>query len=1018
MRLFLPSKKLPHLLEQKILSIIRSLISLCLLVFFISTAFAAQQYRIENWSTEQGLPYKTVRSVVQTRDGYVWAATADGLARFDGIRFTVFNTANTPSLVTNSFGKLVEANDGSLWIEVERRGLIRYKDGVFTNYTTARGLPGEWIWSLQYFPSENLLRVGTPEGYARFDGEKFVREDLPKLSIEPKNITFTDNTGAIWSQFGNELRSADGKSAETFSIPSFFSRSPFNLLYRDRAGNLWLAIGDVLQGYVVRFHGDKTDIFSNKDGLPDGTINSIFEDSKGNLWFGSKQDGGLSIYQSGKFERLAKDGGILREGFNSFFEDREGGIWAGTLSGGLMRFSSQIIKSFSAKDGLSGKGVYPLYEDRTGTIWIGDWGNAKGLHKFENGELGTVGGGALYTSLFQDRDGALWVGSYNQIGKIENGKFSGEFSLPEKPTSAITQDYKGVLWFGSGDGLRRMKISQTARAKPQILTPNPDESFDHFTVKNGLPGDDVKVLHFDRNGTLWIGTTGGLAKFENEQITAFTEKDGLSGNHIRSIYEDANGVLWFGTFDNGLTRLKDGKFTAIRVKDGLFDQGAFQILEDDFGRFWISSNRGIYRINKQELNDFADGRITSVTSVAYGAKDGMTDAECNGGTSPAGFKSKRDGTLWFPTQNGIVVINPKALAVNTSPPTVNIEYCLIDGKETPCDRIKILPENDSLEIKYTGLSFNKPDQIKFKYKLEGLDENWVDAGTRRRAFFTHLPPGEYSFRVSAANVDGVWNETGANLKITVKPPFYRTLWFLALCAVLASAIILAVFNLRIKNLKKIHAAQEEFSRKLLESQENERQRIAAELHDSLGQDLLIIKNWAVIGMKNGADSKIQFAEISETASAAIDEVREIAYNLRPYHLDELGLTKAIEAMCGRVSHSSGIDFNCSIDNLDDFFPTDAEINFYRIAQECVNNIVKHSGASEAEIRIKRSADGSLLLSIWDNGKGFDADLAALKRASQSGFGLAGINERARILGGKLVINSGPGEGTTVKLTFV
>ena len=561
---------------------------LCL-TFFISETFA--QYRIENWSTEQGLPYKTVNSVLQTRDGYLWAATADGLARFDGVRFTIFNTANTPGLVTNRFITMVESNDGSLWIVVEKRGLTRYKDGVFTNFTTADGLPDDWIYALQYFSSQNLLRVGTPKGFASFDGEKFVREDLPNILAEQNQQIIIDNTGAVWKRFGDELRRVDGQNTEKLIIPQKFAKSVFNFVYHDRSGNYWIAIDDVIAGFVVHIQTDKVEILSDKDGLPSGIVNAIFEDSKGNIWFGSKNGGGLAIYQSGKFQKLTKKDGLSSDGFNSFSEDREGGVWAGTLDGGLMRFSPQIIKSFSNKDGLSGKGVYPLFEDRAGTTWVGDWGSLKGLTKYENGKFENINGGALFTSIFEDGNGILWIGSYNEIRKIENGKYSVAFSLPQIATSAITQDRNGVMWFGSGDGLRRMKSMAGNLNEPQNLIPNPSENFDFYSTQNGLPANDIKVLHFDRNGILWIGTTGGLAKFDGEKFTAFTEKDGLSGNHVRSIYEDSTGSLWFGTFDNGLTRLKDGKFTAIRAKDGLLDQGAFQILEDDFGRFWPSSHR-------------------------------------------------------------------------------------------------------------------------------------------------------------------------------------------------------------------------------------------------------------------------------------------------------------------------------------------------------------------------------------------------------------------------------------------
>ncbi len=981
-------------------------------VFVFNTDAAQNQYRFETWSVEQGLPYKTVNSVLQTRDGYIWAATPDGLARFDGVKFTVFNTANATGIVTNRLGTLVEANDGSLWIAAEKRGLIRYKNGSFTNYTTANGLPSDWIWWLQYFQSENLLLIGTPEGFARFDGERFVKEVLPPLSSAQEIQSGVDNTGIRWQRFGNELRRADGKGSETFIIPKTFSRSAFNLFYRDRAGNFWAALGDVLEGYVLRFREGKVDVLSNKDGLPGGYVNAIFEDSRGTLWFGSKGDGGLSLYQNGKFHRLTKENdGLSSNGFYSFFEDREGGVWAGTADGGLMRFSQQIITPYFEKDGLIGNGVYPLYEDNAGTVWIGSW-YGKGLNKYESEHFSTVLPGAnLFTSLFEDRDGTLWIGFYNLIGKYKDGRFSEYISLPQKATSAITQDSAGMLWFGSGDGIRYFKADSLNEVNPYPSG--------HFTIKNGLPADDIKVLHFDRNGTLWVGTTGGLAKFENQKFTPYTEKDGLSGNHVRSVYEDADGTLWIGTYDNGLTRLKDGKFTAIRVKDGLFDQGAFQILEDERGWLWMSCNRGIYRVNKHELNEFAEGKCTSITSVSYGMKDGMIDAECNGGASPAGFKSKRDGRLWFPTQKGVVVIDPKVVYTNQHPPFVSLEECQLDRKSVDYrNGVEIHPENNGFQINYTGISFNKPEQVRFKYRLEGLDEDWIDAGTRRYVYYSHLPPGEYTFKVIAANVEGIWNETGASLLITVRPPFWRTWWFISLCVILVAGIVALVHRFRVHNLKQAHATQEAFSKQLLENQELERQRIAVELHDSLGQDLLIIKNWALIGLNvNGDIAKLknQLSEISATASQAIEEVREIAYNLRPYQLDELGLTKAIETMMERVSLSSAIRFRSDIDTLDGFFSKEHEINFYRIVQECINNIIKHSHATQASVSIKRD-EGKIHLVVADNGNGFDLEKISTRTGGNRGFGLTGMQERARILGSKIVINSTT-QGTIVNMVL-
>jgi signal transduction histidine kinase/ligand-binding sensor domain-containing protein len=1014
MQLFYLLKKSSLSPKRQILRILNSLIMLCLLVSFGSSIRA--QYRVENWATADGLPYKTVRSVLQTRDGYIWAATSDGLARFDGVRFTVFNTANSPNLNTNRLEYLAETSDGSLWVTGDEEGLFRFRDGKFSSLSTADGLPSNHIYSLFADSATNRLHISTLNGLALWQDEKIVHAE-PLTEPRQGYISLFDNTGTFCVKEGSIVRRFTAEGILEYKLPDDTPETLLAQVYEDRAGAIWIGTHyrkepAAAKLYIFKKNGEIS-VFDRRHHLPDAFIEQILEDAKGNIWIavGKFGKGGLLKFENGKLRVFGKEDGFEGVGVLGLAEDREGGIWAATADNGLTRLSEQFITSLTReKNGLTTDNIYPLYEDADGAIWSGAWrfGSEKngGVDKYENGgftNFATKGQitSLLPTALFKDREGILWIGAYDGVTKYKDGKFTQyteKNGFPHDEVSAITQTADGTLWFGTAHGLTSFR----------------DNIFTDFTTADGLPHSDLRCLREARDGTLWIATRVGLGSYKEGKFTNHAEFPAIQ---IRSIYEDADGTLWFGTYDAGVFRYRNGEFKAITIKDGLFDQGAFQILEDDFRRFWISSNRGIYRVSRQQLNDFADGKIPSVTSVAYGVKDGMADAECNGGRSPAGFKSKKDGTLWFPTQKGIVVIDPKALPVNPQPPNVIVENCLLDRQNVSCGDIKILPENDSLEIRYTGLSFTQSEQIKFRYKLKGLDENWIDAGTQRVAYFTHLPPGDYVFHVSAATVDGVWNETAAGLKIVVKPPFYRTIWFLAVCAILLSAVIWILFNLRVKNLKKMHAAQEEFSRKLLESQESERQRIAVELHDSLGQDLLIIKNWALIGLKNGANPKKQFDEISETASGAIDEVREIAYNLRPYHLDELGLTQAVRSMLDRVSKSSSISFVSEIDSIDGFFPKEAEINFYRIAQECLNNIVKHSGATETRVEIKRGG-GQLRLSIRDNGKGFNTDSMALKRASQSGFGLAGINQRARILGGKVVIDSNLGEGTTVKLTFV
>jgi signal transduction histidine kinase len=452
-----------------------------------------------------------------------------------------------------------------------------------------------------------------------------------------------------------------------------------------------------------------------------------------------------------------------------------------------------------------------------------------------------------------------------------------------------------------------------------------------------------------------------------------------------------------------------------------------QIYADGKGNLWLGSFKGIFRVSKKELDDLAHGKIASVTSVSYGKADGIRSVGCNTG-QPSGLKGK-DRRLWFPTVKGVVMIDPDRMKLNTLAPPVYIEQVLVS--KTPVDpqqKVEVRPGQGDLEIHYTGLSFVAPEKVLFQYKLEGYDKVWVDADTRRVAYYTNISPGSYTFRVKASNNDGVWSTQDASIQLTIIPPFWRTWWFLtlaALSAILAVAGIVAgaaflLHKRRVSQLQRAHAAQKEFSRQLIDSQESERKRIAAELHDSLGQNLLVAKNSALLGLnmvEEGSPAKRQFDEISSMTSQALEEVREITHNLRPYHLDQLGLREALQFMLEKVTSSSEIRFSAEIDSIDGIFSKEAEMNIYRIAQEGINNIVKHSGATAAKVALKR--DGRLVqLMIEDNGKGFISKPSTSTELRHSGFGLTGMSERARMLGGKEAIHSVPGQGTTITVTVI
>jgi len=559
----------------------------------------------------------------------------------------------------------------------------------------------------------------------------------------------------------------------------------------------------------------------------------------------------------------------------------------------------------------------------------------------------------------------------------------------------MIQTRDGAVWIGGTKSLIRYS----------------DGKKEKFTVEDGLPGQYATAAIESRSGAIWVGTTTGLAKYENGKWSSFTEKDGMTSGFVRSLYEDQEGVLWIGTYDSGLMRFKNGEFKAIKTTDGLHGEGVFCIVEDS-GWFWMSNNQGIFRIRREELNDFAEGRVNLVYSAAYGPGDGLQNVEANGGRHPACIKAS-DGRLWFATAGGLAVIDPKEAYGEAAPPSALIEEVTIDQEEIPKDgpELKVNPSQNLIEINYTAFDYMYAEGMRFRYMLEGLDDRWTNAGTRRTAYFSHLPFGEYTFRVAAANRNGVWDEKGASIRIVVLRPFYRTYWFYSLLVLAAVGAFAAVYLVRVRQLKAMNDARADFTKQLIETQESERQRIALELHDSIGQSLVVIRNRALMGLNT--PDKVervldQMQEISEASAAALQETREIAHNLHPYQIKHLGLPTALRSLVTDVGASSGIEFNTEITEEALELPEETAINIYRIAQECLNNIVRHSEAQRADLELRRTGR-SLLLSIRDHGKGFD------RTASRPGLGLNGISERAAMIGGSIKVESRPGKGTAVEL---
>ncbi len=968
----------------------------CILLFTV--AAAAQQYRFESWTTNDGLPQNSVRAIVATTDGYLWMGTFEGLVRFDGVDFTVFDMVNTPELksnyvraliedrnkdlwigidggglvrrtgnrffyysksdgfFSNNVSSLVEARDGSIWIGAEESGLSVLRDGKFTNFTTADGLCDNDIWALAE-DSDGGIWIGTDSCLSKFKDGKF-----------------------------QVLTSANGLSSNNVRA-----------IRKAQNGDIWIGTANGLDlfrtGNFVKFDAQKD--FSGK------FVQSIWEDNDKTLWVGTNRNG---LYQLDQTQlKTSKLISKADEDVSAIYQDSENQLWIGTFLNGLYKFRPPRIQTFSVSDEAAKNYVSAVFQDKSGNLWFG---SPDGLNQIKDGAVinvsisdkipGSVG------TIAEDKDGNIWVGG-NGIFKYDGEKythFTSKDGLSKDYVFSMIGDRDGNIWVGTYDGLNLFKSGK----------------FTVFTKKDGLVDGYILSLFEDREGAIWIGTREGVSRYKDGKFTNWTTADGIANNRIFAFYEDRDGAMWIGTSGGGMNRLKDGKLTTITSRDGLYDSLAFAILEDDSGNFWMSGNKGIYRASRAELNDFADGKIKAVSSFSYGTADGMLSRECNG-ANPAGWKT-RDGNLWFPTIAGLVKVDAREL--NFAPPKVLIEQIQIDGKLQPENEfLEINPNQENTEIKFTAISWQRPQQIKFKYRLENLDKDWIDVGTRRTAYFSRLPAGEYTFRVIADNGDGVWNLEGETLLLKVLPPFYATWWFRLFTIFIIGAILFTIYRRRVANFRQKQAQQEEFSRRLINAHESERSRIAAELHDSIGQSLAMIKNRAIFGTMKVTDeeTKEHLEHITAQTSQTINEVREISYNLRPYLLDRLGLTQAIRSLLDEIADLHQIKVETRINDIDGLFDKEREMSVYRIIQESLNNVIKHADASVVSVLVEKK-EKILTISIEDNGKGFDTNRTKNDDVHKGGFGLLGMSERIKMLGGKYSIASKIGRGTKININVV
>jgi PAS domain S-box-containing protein len=737
------------------------------------------------WTADNGLPQNSVQAIALGSNGYLWLGTQEGFARFDGVRFYSVQNPNFLANKNLSVKSLLAASDGSIWLGMEC-GLSRFKNGDITSYTTETGLPNDYVMSLLE-DETGAIWIGTRGGVARFQNGKFSK-GVVETGLGESYIAAIARTrdGSLW--FGGKqglTRFRDG-SLQRFGVGDGLTINRITALYEDRSGALWIGSED--EG-VNLFKDGRFTAFQPKaqdGGGPLALISDFQEGPDGRMWIATRN--GLRYFDGQGLFDYSRQDPLFERAITSLCLDQEGGLWVGSLENGLIRIRKPKFPVYGLPEGLTGNFIQCVLEDRRGSLWVSAY--QKGLTQITGQKLSywdkssglpddTVG------AIHETRAGVLWFGTRRGIAAFRNGRFESyrqADGLVDDNVFAIEEDLHGGLWIATSNGVSLFR----------------DGKFDNSWNREGLAGAVVRELLVARNGTVWVPTTtSGLFRIQDGQVKRYTTRDGLPSNQIIALYEDASGDLWAGAVNGGLVRFREGKFTTYGPEQGFHEKVVNSILEDEFGFLWVTSNHGVFRIEKTQFEDLDQRRSNQLRYTIFGVTDGLRSADCTGGAQPSSWKT-RDGRMLFPTLKGFVVINPSQLTPSSPPPPTLIEEMLVDARRVPLNGFaEIAPGARVLEIQYTGLDFSMASKLQFRYKLEGFDADWNKVGTRRTAYYNNLPPGQYRFRVAAADENGNWNDAGAEIAFRLKPQLYQTYWFWAVLLAALGGVFYVVHRYRV-----------------------------------------------------------------------------------------------------------------------------------------------------------------------------------------------------------------------------
>ncbi len=934
----------------------------------------------QTWAMENGLPQNTVQTLLQTSDGFVWLGTEAGLVRFDGVSFQVFDRNSNPALPGSDIRCLLESPDGALWIGTSG-GLARWKDGTMSTFTTQDGLPGNGILSLGSGKNGKLW-LWTDQGPAEQSGGRFV----PVSNSD----TFP--------------RSGLPSPGEYSGAGAFEERMPDGVVVTGSRSELEFAQNKKNAGTPARLEVGKQ--------LPGSRIQAVLADREGALWIGTNE--GLVRWDNGKVERFPVTDPLATTSVLALMEDREHNLWIGTETDGLQILRDQRFRILDTREGLSSDSVTTVVDDKTGTLWVGTQEDGLDAVHWNGNSIGKVDALSLKNGLASDvilslaaaPNGDLWVGTPDGLNRIRGrniATFSSVDGLPDDFIRSLWVDSDGSLWIGTRHGL-----THWVNASDGSNVAGAGERMQTFTKADGLGSDLVGAMARDAEGDLWIATLSGLSRLRAGKISNFTTANGLSSNVVTALLPRVDGTLLIGTQDRGWNRWDGHKFSPIEGNDsGSFGQTAIHaILDDGHGHLWFATGGGIARCTLG-----AAGSATLCSNwLEFGTADGLPSREMAGNSHPSAWRS-RDGRLWFATPKGLVEVDPEHLPVNRLAPPVVLERFVVDDVDQPLrgedGSTKVSAGHVHFEFDYAGLSFIAPQKVRYRYRLVGFDKRWTEAGARRAAYYTNIPPGSYTFQVQAANNDGVWNISGAAFSFELRPHFYQTIWFYVLLLAALAGCVLLLLRQRLRH------AEVEFRAVL-----GERNRIAREIHDTLAQGYVGISAHLellaeLLRVHRFDDATKRLNETRDYVREGLAEARQSIWALRTQDTRETTFPVRLRRLV-ETAGSDGLEAQFNTFGAYRPLPEKSENHLLRIAQEALRNVKKHAQAKKVSVYLEYGP-ATVTLEVRDDGRG---GVTGADAQTQPGhFGFTGMRERAQAMDGTLEVSGPVGEGTAVRVSI-